>query len=91
MFNFYLRIFMLAKTLTISDKGQIVIPKEFVKHLESKLIKLEVSENQEVKIIPIKDVAGSLTEFAKKQISDDFQDLRDQAWDRTVSEKFNKE
>ncbi len=82
---------MLAKTLTISDKGQIVIPKQFVKYLESKLIKLELGNNQEVRIIPIKDVAGSLTDFAKKQTSADFQDLRNQAWDQTSSEKFNKE
>lgn len=82
---------MLVKTFTISDKGQIVIPKEFVRHLASKLIKLEVSDNQEVRIIPIKDVAGSLTEFAKQQVSDDFQEIRNQAWEQTTSEKFNKE
>ena len=82
---------MLAKTFTISDKGQIVIPREFVKHLDAKLIKFEVSDNQEVRIIPIKDVAGSLTEFAKQQISDDFHDLRNQAWNQTTLEKFSKE
>ena len=82
---------MLVKTFTISDKGQIVIPKEFVRHLASKLIKLEVSDNQEVRIIPIKDVAGSLTEFAKQQVSDDFKEIRNQAWEQTTSEKFNKE
>lgn len=82
---------MLVKTFTISDKGQIVIPKELVRHLASKLIKLEVSDNQEVRIIPIKDVAGSLTEFAKQQVSDDFQEIRNQAWDQTSSEKFSKE
>ncbi len=82
---------MLVRALTISDKGQIVIPKQFVKHLGCKIIKLEVSDNQEVKIIPIKDVAGSLTEFAKKQVSDNFQEIRNQAWNQTTHEKFNKE
>ena len=82
---------MLAKTLTISDKGQIVIPKEFVRYLETKVIKLEVGHNQEVRIIPIRDVAGSLTEFAKKQVSTDFNEIRNQAWDQTITEKFNKE
>lgn len=82
---------MLAKALTISDKGQIVIPKDLVKHLGSKVIKLEVSNDHEVRIIPIKDVAGSLTEFAKKPTSNNFKDLRDQAWDQTITEKFSKE
>ena len=81
---------MLVKTLTISDKGQIVIPKEFVKHLGSKIIKLEVSNNQEVKIIPIKDVAGSLSDFAKKPSTHDFNELRTQAWDQEILEKFSK-
>lgn len=81
---------MLVRALTISDKGQIVIPKQFVKYLGSKVIKLEISNNQEVRIIPIKDVAGSLTDFAKKQISPDFSNIRNQAWDQTITEKFNK-
>lgn len=82
---------MLAKVLTISDKGQIVIPKDLVKHLGSKVIKLEISNDHEVRIIPIKDVAGSLTEFAKKPTSTNFNDLRNQAWDQTITEKFSKE
>lgn len=56
---------MLVKSITISDKGQIVIPKRFVTYLGSKVVKLEVSDNQEVRIIPIKDVAGCLSEFIK--------------------------
>lgn len=82
---------MLVKALTISDKGQIVIPKEFVKHLGSKVIKLEVRHDQEIRIIPIKDVAGSLTDFAKKQVFTDFNEIRNQAWDQTITEKFSKE
>lgn len=81
---------MLVRALTISDKGQIVIPKEFVKHLGSKIIKLEVSNDSQVRIIPIKDVAGSLTDFAKKLTTDDFNDLRNQAWNQVTLEKFGK-
>lgn len=82
---------MIAKTLTISDKGQVVIPKEFVKHLGSKVIKLAVDNNQEVRIIPLKDVAGSLTDFSKKDLSNDFNEIRNQAWNQTIIEKFSKE
>lgn len=81
---------MLVRALTISDKGQIVIPKEFVKHLGSKMIKLEVSNDSQVRIIPIKDVAGSLTDFAKKPTTHDFNDLRNQAWNQETLEKFGK-
>ncbi|MEK6734546.1 MAG: AbrB/MazE/SpoVT family DNA-binding domain-containing protein [Pseudomonadota bacterium] len=81
---------MLVRALTISDKGQIVIPKDFVKHLGSKIIKLEVSNDSQVRIIPIKDVAGSLTDFAKKPVANDFNDLRNRAWDQVTLEKFNK-
>lgn len=81
---------MLVRALTISDKGQIVIPKEFIKHLGSKMIKLEVSNDSQVRIIPIKDVAGSLTDFAKKPAVSDFNDLRHQAWNQEILEKFSK-
>ena len=81
---------MRVRALTISDKGQIVIPKQFMQYLGTKLIKLEVSENQEVRIIPIKNVAGSLTDFAKKQIPSDFSEIRNQAWNHAIAEKFNK-
>jgi bifunctional DNA-binding transcriptional regulator/antitoxin component of YhaV-PrlF toxin-antitoxin module len=81
---------MKIKTLSISDKGQVVIPKEFIKHLGSKIIKLVVRENQEVSIVPVIDVAGSLANFAKKQKIEDFNVLRNQAWDQSISDKFNK-
>lgn len=79
---------MIAKAITISNKGQIVVPKKFTEHLNSKVVKLEISDNQEVRIIPIKDVAGSLTEFVKKQTSTD---LKDTAWEQSVEENFTKE
>ena len=82
---------MLVKSITISDKGQIVIPKEFVKHLGSKVIKLEIVNNNEVRMTPVKDVGGSLTDFAKKNLSSDFNNIRNQAWDHITKERFIKE
>ena len=81
---------MLVRSLTISDKGQIFIPKKFVKYLGSKMIKLEVSNDSQIRIILIKDVAGSLTDFAKKPITHVFNDLRNQAWNQITLEKFGK-
>jgi bifunctional DNA-binding transcriptional regulator/antitoxin component of YhaV-PrlF toxin-antitoxin module len=82
---------MLTKSITISDKGQIAIPKEFVKYLGSKVIKLEIVSNNEVRMIPVKDVGGSLTNFAKENLSSDFNDIRTKAWDQITKEKFTKE
>ena len=82
---------MLVRSITISDKGQIAIPKEFIKHLGSKVIKLEILNNNEVRMIPVKDVGGSLADFAKKNLSNDFNDIKNQAWDRVTKEKFAKE
>lgn len=81
---------MLVKTLKISDKGQIVIPKAFVKHLGSNLIKLEVRKNQELAISPVRDLAGSLTAFAYKEPSTNFNELRNKAWDIVIKDKFKK-
>lgn len=79
---------MITKAITVSSKGQIVIPKKFVDHLNSKVVKLEISDNQEVRIIPIKDVAGSLTGFIKKQTSTDLTDVDSE---QLLKEKFTKE
>ena len=82
---------MLVRSIKISDKGQVVIPKEFIKHLGSTVIKFELGNDNEVKIIPVKDVAGSLTDFAKKNVSSDFTEIRNQAWNKITEEKFTKE
>lgn len=79
---------MKVKAFTISSKGQIVIPNKFIDHLNSKVVKLEISDNQEVRIIPIKDVAGSLTGFIKKQTSTDLIDIDSK---QLLKEKFTKE
>lgn len=75
---------MLARSIIISEKGQITIPKEFVKHLGSKTVRLKIASNNKVRIIPIKDVAGSLTAFAKKNLSGNFNDIRNKAWDKSI-------
>lgn len=81
---------MLIRILTISDKGQIVIPKEFVRHLGSKLIKLEIADTNEVRITPVRDVAGSLSKFTNKLTSDDFKNVKEQAWDKAITKKIEQ-
>ena len=49
-----------------------------------------MTANHEVKITPIKDVAGMLTSYAKKSNTYDFSIIRQQAWDQAIEEKFGK-
>jgi AbrB family looped-hinge helix DNA binding protein len=83
-----MEIKMLGKTTVISDKGQIVIPKNIVDRLGSKVVRVELVNNNEVRIIPIKDVGGSLKNYAKKINLADFQDIREKARIKALKEKF---
>ena len=66
---------MLVKPITLSSKGQIALPKDIVKHLNSKALKLEILNDNEVKIVPIRDVAGRLSAYGKNVDTDDFNKL----------------
>lgn len=82
---------MLVRPITISSKGQIALPKDVVKHLDSKVLKLEILNGNEVRIVPIKDVAGRLSAYAKNVSTDDFNKIRTQAWEEAVEKRFAKE
>lgn len=82
---------MLAKSITISSKGQITLPRDIVKHLGNKILKLEVLNGNEVKIVPVKDVAGKLSEYAKNIRAQDFNAIRADAWEEEVERKFTQE
>jgi len=61
-------------TAKITSKGQITIPKEIRKILNSNVIEFEVIEGNVV-IKPVKSIGGSLSKYAKKYIS--LKDIRD--------------
>ena len=82
---------MLVKPITLSSKGQIALPKDIVKHLNSKALKLEILNDNEVKIVPIRDVAGRLSAYGRNVNTDDFNKIRTQAWEEAVSKRFSKE
>jgi len=82
---------MLAKSITISSKGQISLPKEIVKHLDSRALRLEILNDNEVKIIPIRDVAGRLSQYAKNIDSNDWNAVREQAWLESIKGRFSRE
>jgi len=80
---------MYINTLTISPKGQIVLPKKVRKLLNTNVVTLEVNNNKQVVISPINDVAGSLASY-QKDTTLPFAQIREQAWNNSVSVLKNK-
>ena len=56
------------KVAKISSKGQITLPKAVRDRLGSNLVRL-VSDDQGVRIEPVRDVAGSLSSYAKTYVT----------------------
>lgn len=56
-----------SKTVKISSKGQITIPKEVRDRLREDLVTI-VSDNDGVRIEPVRNLAGGLKEYAKEYV-----------------------
>ena len=81
---------MYVNTLTISPKGQIVLPKKVRNFLNTNIITLEVNDNNQVIISPIHDVGGALASY-QQDTPLTFQQIREQAWNNSVSILKNQE
>ena len=81
---------MPSKSIKITRKGQVTIPKEIRTKLNSNAVYFEM--NDDVVIIkPVPDVAGSLNEYAqnvKPGVS--MKQTREKAWEEAVREKASK-
>jgi AbrB family looped-hinge helix DNA binding protein len=78
---------MLAQqhTLKISAKGQITLPKYIRQALGSERIRL-ILVNGQVRIEPVKSVAGSLRDYAKPNV--DIDKETDMAWSAVIGEQY---
>ncbi len=78
---------MLAQqhTLKISKKGQITLPKHIRLALGSERIRL-ILINGQVRIEPVKSVAGSLRDYAKPLV--DMAKETDMAWSAAIEENY---
>ena len=76
------------RAIKITTQGQITLPKYIRNLLATENVKLEVDSDNIIRIIPIKDVAGSLTQYAKKIDGTDFNTLRNQAWEERIKGRF---
>jgi len=73
------------KTAKVSSKGQITLPKVVRDFLHTDILRV-VIEDDEVRIQPVRNVAGSLKKYAQKGVS--MEQARDDAWDQVVHEKY---
>jgi bifunctional DNA-binding transcriptional regulator/antitoxin component of YhaV-PrlF toxin-antitoxin module len=72
------------KTVKISSKGQITLPKSFRELLQSDLVRI-IADQGMVKIKPVKDVSGTLRGYAKPYRP--LKQTKDKAWEEAVGEK----
>lgn len=81
---------MYINTLSISSRGQIVLPKKVRDILQSDVISLEVNEYDQVLISPIRDLGGALSAY-QKETPLTFDAIRTQAWHDSMPVISNKE
>jgi len=81
---------MTTAAVKITRKGQVTIPKEIRKKLNANSVYFEV-EDDTVIVKPVRDAAGSLSEYAgnvKPGVS--MRQRKDTAWEVAVREKTGK-
>ena len=76
------------KTVKVSAKGQITLPKAVRQKLATELVRV-VIDNDAVRIEPVSDVAGSLRQYAQQYIS--HEEARERAWSEVVHEKATRD
>ena len=75
-------------TAKITRKGQVTIPREIRKTLESDVVEFSVIKG-EIVLRPVKSVAGSLGAY-KKGRAEGFEKQRDKAWTAIIQEEYGK-
>jgi bifunctional DNA-binding transcriptional regulator/antitoxin component of YhaV-PrlF toxin-antitoxin module len=79
---------MFTSSLTISFKGQITLPKKVRDILATNTVKLEITDDNKVVLLPIKNVGGSLSAYGDNNTLP-FQQVREIAWKDAIENKLN--
>lgn len=81
---------MTTAAVKITKKGQVTIPKEIRDMLKTNTVYFEV-EDDTVIVKPVRDVAGSLSEYAKNvKPGTSMKKIKEMAWEEAVREKTYK-
>ena len=81
---------MYVNTVSISPRGQIVLPKKVRELLKSDVISVEVNEDDQIFISPVRDLGASLSAY-QKEASLPFEAIREQVWKDSIHGSSNKE
>ena len=81
---------MTSSAVKVTRKGQVTIPKAIREKLNANTIYFEV-ENEIIMIKPVRDAAGSLSEYARNATPGlPIREMKDKAWEEAVHEKSSK-
>jgi len=72
------------KTVKISSKGQITLPRQFREMLQSDIVRI-VADGGAIKIEPVKDAAGTLRRYAGRYVP--AKKIKEKAWEEALGEK----
>ena len=76
------------KTVKVSAKGQITLPKAVRQKLATALVRVVIDDDA-VRIEPVPDARGSLRQYAEQYIP--HEEARDQAWAEVVHDKATRD
>ncbi|WP_316354183.1 AbrB/MazE/SpoVT family DNA-binding domain-containing protein [Candidatus Trichorickettsia mobilis] len=79
---------MYVSTVTISSKGQIVLPKKVRNALNTNIISLIINDQNQVLITPIHELGSSLASYSK-DTDLSLEEIREKAWKNTILAKTN--
>lgn len=70
---------IITEVMKITKAGQVTVPKMVREILKSDNIAFEITDNNEIHLVAVTSVAGSLNEFAKNK-DEDFNAIREKSW-----------
>ena len=74
----------MSTTATITSKGQLTLPKEVRRILDTNTVEIEMLDG-EVRLKPVRDVAGALAQYARKDAP--LHEIREKVWEEVVHGK----
>ncbi|MDF1615661.1 AbrB/MazE/SpoVT family DNA-binding domain-containing protein [Desulfurivibrio dismutans] len=73
-------------SVTITAKGQITIPSKIRKFLDSRIVEIDVVDG-EVRIKPVRSVAGVLADHAKGREAKPLHEIREKVWEEVARDR----